>query len=120
METAEILRASFAETDLVARVGKTRFIALAMVSPDRPLPQILDSLARNLDAHGREPGRVKVSMRIGYAVSTSEAPCEFHNLLAAAERAMCEDGLQLSAAQAALAASGGEAVRSGPGQRSHR
>jgi diguanylate cyclase (GGDEF)-like protein/PAS domain S-box-containing protein len=91
IEIAGILRATFRESDIVARIGGDEFVVLAIETDGAPAEVITARLQENLEAHNaREDRRYKLSLSIGIAHYDPEHPCSINELLAQADRAMYE------------------------------
>ena len=91
IETADVLRETFRESDILARIGGDEFVVLA-IETDRVGPEILVTrLQENLEAHNAGEGRrYKLSLSVGLARYDSERSCSIDELLAQADRAMYE------------------------------
>ncbi len=89
---SRVLRATFRESDIVARVGGDEFAALAMESLDGVVEPVLARLIENQEAHNqRLGGSPRLSLSIGTAVYDPYAPRPLDALLSEADRRMYAD-----------------------------
>jgi diguanylate cyclase (GGDEF)-like protein/PAS domain S-box-containing protein len=90
--TANTLRASFRESDIVARIGGDEF---AVVVTDATAPSV-DNLVARLrerleDVNAREGHRFRLSVSLGAARYDPERPCSVDELLEKADKLMYEE-----------------------------
>lgn len=91
IETAEVLKETFRESDIIARIGGDEFAVLAIETNGSPIEVLAARLEENLDArNAREGQRYKLSLSIGLARYDYEHPCSIEELLARADRVMYE------------------------------
>jgi diguanylate cyclase (GGDEF)-like protein/PAS domain S-box-containing protein len=89
VETAEILRTTFRESDVLARLGGDEFVALAMFSPEEGDDLIETRLHQTLAEHNARPSR-----RYSLSISTGAARFDARNVQSLAElMAMADDAL---------------------------
>jgi diguanylate cyclase (GGDEF)-like protein/PAS domain S-box-containing protein len=89
VETAEILRTTFRESDVLARLGGDEFVALAMFSPEEGDDLIETRLHQTLAEHNARPSR-----RYTLSISTGAARFDARNVQSLAElMAMADDAL---------------------------
>ncbi len=89
VETAEILRTTFRESDVLARLGGDEFVALAMFSADETDDVIESRLHQTLAEHNARPGR-----RYTVSISTGMARFDARNVQSLAElMAIADDAL---------------------------
>ena len=89
VETAEILRTTFRESDVLARLGGDEFVALAMFSPEESDDLIETRLHQTLAEHNARPSR-----RYSLSISTGGARFDARNVQSLAElMAMADDAL---------------------------
>jgi diguanylate cyclase (GGDEF)-like protein/PAS domain S-box-containing protein len=89
VETAEILRTTFRESDVLARLGGDEFVALAMFSPEEADDLIETRLHQTLAEHNARPSR-----RYSLSISTGAARFDARNVQSLAElMAMADDAL---------------------------
>jgi len=89
VETAEILRTTFRESDVLARLGGDEFVALAMFSADETDDVIESRLHQTLAEHNARPGR-----RYTVSISTGTARFDARNVQSLAElMAIADDAL---------------------------
>jgi diguanylate cyclase (GGDEF)-like protein/putative nucleotidyltransferase with HDIG domain/PAS domain S-box-containing protein len=100
IETANILKETFREPDIIARIGGDEFVVLATeVRKDRDSAEILISrLQENLDTHNARGRRsYKLSLSMGITRYDTESPCSIDELLARADSLMYEEKRQVLA-----------------------
>jgi len=91
IETADILRETFRESDIIARIGGDEFVMLAIETNGSPAEILTARLQENLAARNARKGRrYKLSLSVGLARYDPERPCSIDDLLAQADRAMYE------------------------------
>jgi diguanylate cyclase (GGDEF)-like protein/PAS domain S-box-containing protein len=91
IEIASVLKDTFRESDIIARIGGDEFVVLA-IETDGVSAEILTSrLQENLEARNAEGDhRYKLSLSAGIARYDPEHPCSIDELLARADRLMYE------------------------------
>lgn len=92
-ETADILKKTFRESDIIARMGGDEF-AVLITEPSRPGIEyvIMNHLKNNLAKHNEEGNRkYKLSLSIGIANYNPDRPCTVSDLLTRADALMYED-----------------------------
>jgi len=91
IETADVLRETFRESDIIARIGGDEFVVLAIETDGAPAEVIATRLQQNLEARNAREGRLyKLSLSMGLAQYDPEHPCSIEELVAQADRAMYE------------------------------
>lgn len=89
VETAQILRSSFRETDIVARVGGDEFTVLASVSSDQNAEQLFERLQQNVESFNEENKRdYKISLSAGFVLVEPMDNQSIEELLAKADALM--------------------------------
>jgi diguanylate cyclase (GGDEF)-like protein len=89
IETADLLRAVFRETDVVARIGGDEFAVLAIDTGERSAELLLERLAGALaarNAHRHRPWLLSLS--VGATVYDPDDPCVVEELIARADARM--------------------------------
>ncbi len=91
VETAQVFRETFRESDIIARIAGDEFAVLA-VETDKFSSDILATrLQENLEARNARKGRrYKLSLSTGLARYDPKHPCSIDELLARADKAMYE------------------------------
>jgi diguanylate cyclase (GGDEF)-like protein/PAS domain S-box-containing protein len=91
IEAADVLRETFRESDIMARIGGDEFVVLA-IETDRATSETLTTrLQKKLKARNARGGRpYTLSLSVGVARYDPEHPCSVDDLLARADRAMYE------------------------------
>jgi len=91
IEIASVLRETFRESDIIARIGGDEFVVLAIETDGLPTEVLTTRLQENLEAHNaRGNRRYKLSLSMGIARYDPESPCSIDELLARADRLMYE------------------------------
>ncbi|MBN1836642.1 MAG: GGDEF domain-containing protein [Spirochaetales bacterium] len=91
VDAAQILRESFRESDIIARMGGDEFVVLMTEKPEISSSILLERLARNLEAHNRKVTRpYPFSISVGFAYFDPEQPVSLQELLIQADKAMYE------------------------------
>ena len=91
IETANVLRETFRESDIIARIGGDEFLVLAIETDGFPAKVLTARLQENLEARNAKGDlRYKLSLSIGIARYEPERPCSIDELVARADRAMYE------------------------------
>lgn len=101
IETARLLKKTFRESDLVARVGGDEFVVLAIEIGSRNTDRMIARLQEKVSAANAQAGRkYQISLCIGVARSEPGQECPISELVARADRAMYEQKQALRAAEA--------------------
>jgi len=91
IETANVFRETFRESDIMARIGGDEFVILAIETNGSPAEVLVHRLQENLEArNARGDLRYELSLSVGLARYDPERPCSIDELLARADRAMYE------------------------------
>ncbi|MBN1834291.1 MAG: GGDEF domain-containing protein [Spirochaetales bacterium] len=91
VDAAQILRESFRESDIIARMGGDEFVVLMSEKPEISSAILLERLARNLEAHNRKVTRpYPFSISVGFAYFDPKQPVSLGELLIQADKAMYE------------------------------
>lgn len=92
VEAASVLRRSFRDTDVVARIGGDEFAVLLVEVRDDAVPVPVARLRENVERANAAPNRAyTLSMSIGLAVASAGDPCTLDELIDEADRAMYRD-----------------------------
>jgi diguanylate cyclase (GGDEF)-like protein/PAS domain S-box-containing protein len=91
IETADVLRETFRESDIIARIGGDEFVVLAIETNGSPAEVLTARFQENLETrNAREGRRYELSLSVGLARYDPERPCSIDELVAQADRAMYE------------------------------
>jgi len=91
IEVADVLKETFRESDILARIGGDEFVVLAIETNGAPVEVLTARLQENLEAHNAEGDlRYKLSLSVGIARYDPEHPCSIDELLARADKSMYE------------------------------
>jgi diguanylate cyclase (GGDEF)-like protein/PAS domain S-box-containing protein len=87
--TAHILRATFRDSDIIARFGGDEFVVLAMDSAVQDRDKVLERLQAQCTQHNLAASApYQLAMSIGVAHCTAERPCSLDELLSQADAQM--------------------------------
>ncbi len=90
-ETADILKNTFRESDIVARIGGDEFAILTVETEDADIEAINARLQGNIrDRNGKGDRGFHLSMSVGITRYDPEHPCSIDELLAKADKLMYE------------------------------
>ena len=91
-ETANILKKTFRQSDIIARIGGDEFAVLATGTSKASAEALTIRLQENLKAHNAKGNRgYKLSLSMGIAPYDPEYPCSIEELMARADALMYED-----------------------------
>ncbi len=91
LETADLLKQTFRESDIIARIGGDEFVVLAMENVGETAQSWTTRLQENLRAHNeRTHRRFPLSVSMGVAYYDPDFPCALDDLLAQADTLMYE------------------------------
>lgn len=91
LETADLLRSTFRESDLIARIGGDEFVVLAMDVASPTQEQWTARLEEQLRSRNAHPDRrYPLSLSLGFAYYDPEFPCALSDLLDRADSLMYE------------------------------
>jgi two-component system cell cycle response regulator len=92
LETADLLREVFRDSDIIARIGGDEFVVLAMettgATADTFASRVQECVTQR---NARGERRFPLSLSMGVAYYDPEVPCPLDDLLARADRLMYED-----------------------------
>jgi diguanylate cyclase (GGDEF)-like protein/PAS domain S-box-containing protein len=90
-EAAAVLRESFRESDIIARIGGDEFVVFQMEDAAAFPERIVRRLQKNIDAHNAKKGRDYVmSLSYGVVQCTAERACSVDAMLLQADKKMYE------------------------------
>jgi len=88
---ADILKKTFRESDLIARISGDEFALLLIDTPEKNLSIVSNRLQKNIDAFNiHSGGMFNLSLSVGMAVYDHDSPCSIDELLKQADRCMYE------------------------------
>ncbi len=91
IETANILKEAFRESDIIARHSRDEFTAMAIESFDANNEIIITRLQEELERRNKQENRqYKLSLRIGKAYYDTEELCTISELIDRAKESMIE------------------------------
>ena len=92
IDIANILKETFRESDIIARIGGDEFVVLAVESADINYEILATRLQKNVDAHNAKGSRFyKLSISVGIAKLDPEHPISVDDLLTQADTLMYEE-----------------------------
>jgi len=91
VQTANVLKSTFRESDIIARVGGDEFAVLALAADEDSTRILAERLQENLDASNARLARsYELSVSIGTAQYDPDHPCPIDGLMARADSLMYE------------------------------
>jgi len=91
-EAARILKESFRDSDIIARIGGDEFVVMPIGTTELEAKITIERLYRNLEIANRErKAKYSLSLSVGIAYYDPEQPCSIAELLAWGDRAMYEN-----------------------------
>ncbi len=92
MDTSQILKETFRESDIIARMGGDEFVILALQGPETSAEKLITRLEQVLhDHHLRTKRSYTLSLSLGIAYFDPHNPCSIDVLLTLADRLMYEN-----------------------------
>jgi len=89
IETAEVLRETFRESDVAARIGGDEFVVMPAVISNASLELVLERLHKNIARVNDQADRkYQISLSYGIALYDPEEPCTIEELLSRGDRMM--------------------------------
>lgn len=91
VETADLLKETFRESDIIARIGGDEFVVLALETVGLAQEHWVTRLQENLTRRNERPGRgYRLSLSMGIAYYDPDFPCPLDDLLDRADALMYE------------------------------
>lgn len=91
-ETADILRKTFRENDLIARIGGDEFVVMGVVEREEDKEDIISRLNNKLlESQKKDEKLFSLSFSIGTVFYDPEKPCRIEDLLEKADKLMYEE-----------------------------
>ena len=96
VDTANVLRRTFRESDIIARIGGDEFVVLLTEPAESDIDSIIiGNVYRNLIIHNdKDPKRYKLFFSIGVSMYDPAHPCSITELLSMADRLMYEEKIK--------------------------
>ncbi len=92
VDTVNILKNTFRESDIIARMGGDEFAVLFMETPESDFKIIYNRLQKNIEAfNAQKIRRYKLSISTGSVKYNPESPCSIDELLKRADTSMYEN-----------------------------
>lgn len=90
IDTASILKETFRESDIIARIGGDEFVVLVIEASKANVENLATRLQENLKAYAKGNRRYRLSASMGIAHYYPGQPCSIDDLLARADALMYE------------------------------
>jgi diguanylate cyclase (GGDEF)-like protein len=91
IEVAHVLKESFREADIIARIGGDEFVVLQVAAADVSMEPITSRLRQNLEIKNSSINRnFSLSLSIGIVRYDPDSPCTLDELLSQADKMMYE------------------------------
>ena len=98
---SNILKQTFRESDLIARISGDEFALLLIDTPQKNLSVVFNRLQKNIDAFNNHSGETfSLSLSVGMAVYFHDKPCSIDELLRQADSHMYEQKQRKKTVQA--------------------
>ena len=92
VDTSQILRETFRESDIIARIGGDEFVILAMNRLETSAEKLISRFEQVLNEHHLQAKRsYTLSLSLGIAYFDAKNPCSIDVLLAQADKLMYEN-----------------------------
>jgi diguanylate cyclase (GGDEF)-like protein len=89
IKTANLLKESFRESDIIARIGGDEFVILVNETPETTIDTITVRLKENIKAYNNTKSKnYEISLSIGVIHCSSEEPCNLEELIIKADKLM--------------------------------
>lgn len=89
IETSHILKESFRESDIIARIGGDEFVIMISETPETNIKILTSRLREKLDAYNMQSFKpYRLSLSIGMSRYDPELPCTLDELLSKADKMM--------------------------------
>lgn len=89
IETANILKMNYRESDVIARIGGDEFVVIPVGTTGDDVERIFERLQRSIEIHNSKSNRnYKLSISSGIAFYDPEHPCSIDELLAQGDKSM--------------------------------
>ena len=93
-ETAQILRETFREADIVSRIGGDEFVVMPIGSSERGTESVNSRLQNNLDISNNKKNKYTLSLSIGITHYDPEHPVTLEELLFQGDKLMYEQKIR--------------------------
>lgn len=91
-DTADVLRDTFRDSDIIARIGGDEFVVMAVEGTEIKAQAFADRLVEEIEKHNSSAGRpYTLSLSMGVAHYDPEKPCLIDELLGIADKLMYEN-----------------------------
>jgi len=94
-DVAEIIRETFRESDIVARMGGDEFVILMPETSESNAENVINRLQQNIKNNKGRKRNYGLSMSVGLAYYDSQKPCSIDELLSQADKSMYVQKKQL-------------------------
>jgi diguanylate cyclase (GGDEF)-like protein len=94
LDTANILKSTYRESDIIARIGGDEFVVFPVGMVDENISLIHERLQKNIDTYNEESSRLyNLSLSVGIASYDPQSTHSIDELLAHADKAMYKNKL---------------------------
>lgn len=91
IKTAEILKITFRDSDIIARIGGDEFVVVPIGTAEDNVDKIIARFQSNIETHNSQRiGKGELSLSVGVAYYDPYKACSVHELLSLADRSMYE------------------------------
>jgi len=91
IDTARLLKATYRESDIIARIGGDEFVVIPVGTAGDNLEKIIDRLQRNIETYNTtESHEHSLSLTLGTSYYDPGTPCSIDELIAQADKHMYE------------------------------
>ena len=89
IETSNLLKESFRESDIIARIGGDEFVIMITETPETTIEMLTSRLKATIDAFNIHSGKpYQLSLSIGMSRYDPELPCSFDDFISKADKMM--------------------------------
>jgi len=95
VETATLLKETFRDSDIIARIGGDEFVVIPVASTKNDVERITDRLRRNVESHNEKKiGGYRLLISFGTSYYDPESICSIYELIVRAEKLMYEQKIK--------------------------
>jgi diguanylate cyclase (GGDEF)-like protein/PAS domain S-box-containing protein len=95
VETATVLKETFRDSDIIARIGGDEFVVIPVASVKDDVERITDRLRKNVESHNaKKNGGYQLLISFGTSYYDPESICSIYELIVRAEKLMYEQKMK--------------------------